>query len=202
MSPPGRVTRPSPRARRTRRVAPRGTARHPFRCQSVNIEPVLARVPAVLCEGSPESPGRDQTLRPWLRLRTLGVRLPAREAVLARAGATADVAKEERKRFHLLLLPGRTGVGTVRKCVRGPETDGERAGLHEECARHGLSSTQYTRLLEGEDERTTCDPIRVAERIRARSYPQADDFAAANVLNPPPEERMLDALTGAELRHS
>jgi putative phosphoesterase len=39
-----------------------------------------------------------------------------------------------------------------------------------------------------------------AERIRGTKYPQAEEFAARNVLQPPPEEQMLQAFTRAELK--
>ena len=38
---------------------------------------------------------------------------------------------------------------------------------------------------------TTYDLAKAAERIRASSYPQADDFAARNVLQPPSEKECL-----------
>lgn len=43
--------------------------------------------------------------------------------------------------------------------------------------------------------RTPYDLTLAAERIRATSYPQAADFAARNVVNPPSEQAMLDAFT-------
>jgi hypothetical protein len=39
-----------------------------------------------------------------------------------------------------------------------------------------------------------------AEQIRDTDYPQAQDFAANNVLQPPSETKMLDLFTRAELR--
>jgi putative phosphoesterase len=48
--------------------------------------------------------------------------------------------------------------------------------------------------------RTLYDFAGAAERIRGTSYPQADDFAARNVLKPPAEEEMLSAFGKAELK--
>ena len=47
---------------------------------------------------------------------------------------------------------------------------------------------------------THYDLAKAAERIRASSYPQAQDFAARNVLQPPSEEEMLEAFSKAELK--
>lgn len=47
---------------------------------------------------------------------------------------------------------------------------------------------------------TRYDLVKAAERIRDTQYPQAQDFAARNVLEPPPEGETLEALTRAELR--
>jgi len=47
--------------------------------------------------------------------------------------------------------------------------------------------------------RTPYDLAKAAERIRDTSYPQAEDFAAGNVLQPPSEEKMLEMLTRAGL---
>jgi len=47
---------------------------------------------------------------------------------------------------------------------------------------------------------TTYYLAKVAEQIRASSYPQADDFAARNVLQPPLEKEMLEAFGKAELK--
>jgi hypothetical protein len=47
---------------------------------------------------------------------------------------------------------------------------------------------------------TAYDLTKAAERIRATSYPQADDFATHSVLQPPPEGKMLEAFAKAELR--
>ncbi len=47
---------------------------------------------------------------------------------------------------------------------------------------------------------TTYDLAKAAERIRATSYPQAEDFAARNVLQPPSEMEMLELFTRAELK--
>ena len=48
--------------------------------------------------------------------------------------------------------------------------------------------------------RTEYDLAKAAQRIRCTSYPQADDFAARNVLDPPPERAMLEAWANAELK--
>jgi len=58
-------------------------------------------------------------------------------------------------------------------------------------------------LLLGPDiglRHTYYDLARAAERIRSTTYPQAEDFAARNVLQAPSEEEALTAFTGAELR--
>jgi predicted phosphodiesterase len=58
-------------------------------------------------------------------------------------------------------------------------------------------------LLLGPDiqlRHTHYDLAKAAERIRASSYPQADDFAAHNVLQPPSEKAMLEAFSKAELK--
>jgi putative phosphoesterase len=47
---------------------------------------------------------------------------------------------------------------------------------------------------------TRYDLAKAAERIRETKYPQAEDFAARNVLQPPSEEKTLEALARAELR--
>ena len=47
---------------------------------------------------------------------------------------------------------------------------------------------------------THYDLTRAAERIRDTKYPQADDFAARSVLQPPSEREILEAFTKAELR--
>ena len=46
---------------------------------------------------------------------------------------------------------------------------------------------------------TTYDFNEAAQRIRATEYPQADDFAAHNVLQPPSEQEMLEAFSRADL---
>jgi putative phosphoesterase len=46
--------------------------------------------------------------------------------------------------------------------------------------------------------RTAYDVTKAAERIRATSYPQADEFALGNVLQPPSEEQMLQVFARAE----
>jgi predicted phosphodiesterase len=58
-------------------------------------------------------------------------------------------------------------------------------------------------LLLGSDvqlRHTPYDLAKAAERIRATSYPQAQDFAAHNVLQPPSEKEMLKAFSKAELK--
>lgn len=47
---------------------------------------------------------------------------------------------------------------------------------------------------------TPYDLAKAAERIRATSYPQAQEFAAHNVLQPPSEKEMLEAFSKAELK--
>jgi predicted phosphodiesterase len=60
----------------------------------------------------------------------------------------------------------------------------------------------YWLLLEPDVQlrHTRYDLAKAAERIRATSYPQAQDFAAHNVLQPPSEKEMLEAFTKAELK--
>ena len=48
--------------------------------------------------------------------------------------------------------------------------------------------------------RTGYDLDAAAKRIRATSYPQAEEFAAHNVLRPPTEEQILAAFAQAELK--
>jgi predicted phosphodiesterase len=58
-------------------------------------------------------------------------------------------------------------------------------------------------LLLGPDiqlRHTSYDLAKAAERIRASSYPQAQDFGAHNVLQPPSEKQMLEAFSKAELK--
>jgi putative phosphoesterase len=58
-------------------------------------------------------------------------------------------------------------------------------------------------LLIGPDvqlRRTSYDLSAAAERIRATAYPQAQDFAARNVLQPPSEQDTLQAFARVELR--
>jgi predicted phosphodiesterase len=58
-------------------------------------------------------------------------------------------------------------------------------------------------LLLGRDvelRHTSYDLTRAAERIRETKYPQAQEFAARNVLQPPSEEEMLKLFTRAELK--
>jgi putative phosphoesterase len=47
---------------------------------------------------------------------------------------------------------------------------------------------------------TSYDLARAAEGIRGTKYPQAEDFAARNVLQPPSEEEMLKVFSRAELK--
>ena len=58
-------------------------------------------------------------------------------------------------------------------------------------------------LLLGPDvelRHTPYDLDRAAERIRATSYPQAEDFATRNVLHPPSEEAMLEVFAKADTK--
>ena len=58
-------------------------------------------------------------------------------------------------------------------------------------------------LLLGPDvqpRHTPYDLAKAAERIRATSYPQAQEFAAHNVLQPPSEKEMLEVFTQVELK--
>ena len=48
---------------------------------------------------------------------------------------------------------------------------------------------------------TQYDLVEAADRIRRTRYPQAEEFAANNVLQPPSEASMLKILTTAELRY-
>lgn len=47
---------------------------------------------------------------------------------------------------------------------------------------------------------TAYDLARAAHRIRATNYPQAEEFAAQNVLRPPAEAQMLELFARAELK--
>ncbi|MEN3370459.1 MAG: hypothetical protein V7609_2602 [Verrucomicrobiota bacterium] len=47
---------------------------------------------------------------------------------------------------------------------------------------------------------TSYDLEKAAERIRATTYPQAQEFAARNVLQPPTEREMLEAFSKVELK--
>jgi putative phosphoesterase len=47
---------------------------------------------------------------------------------------------------------------------------------------------------------TTYDLRQAAQRIRKTKYPQAEDFAARNVLEPPSEEEMMKVFARAELK--
>jgi predicted phosphodiesterase len=53
---------------------------------------------------------------------------------------------------------------------------------------------------EVELRRTKYDLAHAAERIRATSYPRAEEFAARYVLQPPSEREMLDAFRRAEVK--
>ena len=56
-------------------------------------------------------------------------------------------------------------------------------------------------LLLGPDiqfRRTTYDLANAADRVRATDYPQAEDFAACNILNPPAEQEMLEIFSRVE----
>jgi putative phosphoesterase len=58
-------------------------------------------------------------------------------------------------------------------------------------------------LLLGPDvqlRRTSYDLAKAADRIRHTDYPQAEDFAAHNVLQPPTEDEMLELFANAESR--
>jgi len=58
-------------------------------------------------------------------------------------------------------------------------------------------------LLLGPDiqlRHTQYDLEKAAEQIRASSYPQAQQFATNNILNPPSEEQMSEVFSKAELR--
>ena len=60
----------------------------------------------------------------------------------------------------------------------------------------------YWLLLEPDIQlrRTAYDLSMAAERIRKTSYPQAADFAAHNIMQPPSEEKVLELFSRAELR--
>jgi len=58
-------------------------------------------------------------------------------------------------------------------------------------------------LLLGTDiqlQHTTYDLTKAAARVRQTNYPQAQEFAANYILQPPKEEQMLEVLTRAELK--
>ena len=58
-------------------------------------------------------------------------------------------------------------------------------------------------LLLGPDvelRHTAYDLTSAAERIRSSRYPQAEDFAAHNILQPPTEDDVLPGLTSASFR--
>ena len=48
--------------------------------------------------------------------------------------------------------------------------------------------------------RTAYDFDRAARIVRASGYPQANEFADKNILNPPREEQMLEAFAAAEIK--
>src|SRR5579864_3047169 len=48
--------------------------------------------------------------------------------------------------------------------------------------------------------RTPYDLAKAADRIRATTYPQAEDFAARNVLKPPSEQQMLELFSRVALK--
>jgi hypothetical protein len=48
--------------------------------------------------------------------------------------------------------------------------------------------------------RTSYDLEKAVERIRATSYPQAQEFAARNILQPPTEQEMLEVFAKVELK--
>ena len=51
-----------------------------------------------------------------------------------------------------------------------------------------------------ERRRTAYELTAAAGRIRATNYPQAEEFAVRNVLQPPSEEQMLEAFSRAEVK--
>jgi hypothetical protein len=58
-------------------------------------------------------------------------------------------------------------------------------------------------LLLGPDVRlrhSSYDLAKAAQSIRASNYPQAEDFAARNILQPPSKKEMLEAFRKAELK--
>ena len=65
----------------------------------------------------------------------------------------------------------------------------------------GAPGAYWLALGPGVDlRRTEYDLNQAAQRIRATGYPQAGEFAARNVLQPPTEEQMLAAFDGAARR--
>jgi hypothetical protein len=48
--------------------------------------------------------------------------------------------------------------------------------------------------------RTPYDLEKAAERIRETDYPQAEEFAARNILQPPSEEEMLERFAKVEVK--
>jgi predicted phosphodiesterase len=49
-------------------------------------------------------------------------------------------------------------------------------------------------------QRTAYDLAKAAERIRATNYPQAQDFATRNILQPPSKREMLEAFSKVDVR--
>jgi hypothetical protein len=49
-------------------------------------------------------------------------------------------------------------------------------------------------------QHTTYDLTKAADRVRQTNYPQAQEFAANYILQPPKEEQMLEVFTRAELK--
>lgn len=50
--------------------------------------------------------------------------------------------------------------------------------------------------------RTHCDLVQAADRIRQTNYPQAEDFASHNILQPPSEAQMMALFSRAEVKLS
>lgn len=63
-------------------------------------------------------------------------------------------------------------------------------------------SGAYWLLLEPDVQlrRTPYDFPKAAQRIRETNYPQAQNFAAHNILQPPSETEMLEVFTRVELK--
>jgi predicted phosphodiesterase len=65
----------------------------------------------------------------------------------------------------------------------------------------GAPGADWLLLGPGVDLRhTTYDLVQAAERVRATTYPQAEEFATRNVLQPPSAEQTLAAFTAAGLK--